>query len=80
MQTDTDLRDAVVNELGYARGIASSQIRVSVDKGYATLSGVVETPAQRAAAENAAMAVPGIRGVNCEIGVALTEAPVITPN
>jgi hypothetical protein len=80
MQTDTDLRDAVVSELGYERGVASSNVRVSVDNGYVTLSGVLASPEQRAAAERAAMRVTGIVGVNSELGVSLSDQPIITPN
>ena len=80
MQTDTDLRDAVVSELGHERGVASSNVRVSVDNGYVTLSGVLSSPEQRAAAERAAMRVSGIVGVNSELDVSLSDQPIITPN
>jgi osmotically-inducible protein OsmY len=80
MKTDTDLKQAVITELSYERSVTTTNIHVDVDDGHVTLTGNVADPEQRAAAERAAERVEGIRGVNCELRVSLTDQAIITPN
>jgi osmotically-inducible protein OsmY len=80
MKTDTDLRQAVIAELGYEPSVTTTDIGVEVDEGHVTLTGTVAGPEQRAAAERAAERVEGIRGVNCELRVSLTDHGVVASN
>lgn len=80
MRTDVDLREEVIAELGYEREVSASGITVDVNNGYVTLRGRVRDPSLREAAENAALRVAGIVGVNCEIGVVLAERSILAPN
>jgi osmotically-inducible protein OsmY len=62
-RTDKDLHRDVVEELTWQPSIREAEIGVAVKDGVATLSGFVETYAQKRAAERAAMAVRGVRSV-----------------
>lgn len=62
-KTDKELHRDVVEELTWQPSIREAEIGVSVKDGVATLSGFVETYAQKRAAERAAMAVGGVRSV-----------------
>ncbi|CAN5850571.1 BON domain-containing protein [soil metagenome] len=70
-KTDKELHQDVVEELTWQPSIRESEIGVSVKDGVATLSGFVETYAQKRAAERAAEGVNGIRAVAEELKVKL---------
>ena len=62
-KTDMELHRVVVEELSWQPSIQESEIGVSVKDGVATLSGFVETYAQKRAAERAVQGVAGVRAV-----------------
>ena len=70
-KTDKELHRDVVEELTWQPSIRESEIGVSVKDGVATLSGFVESYAQKRAAERAAEGVRGIRAVAEELKVKL---------
>ena len=69
MRTDTQLHKDVIDELSWQPSIRESEIGVSVKDGVVTLSGFVESYAQKKAAERAAEAVSGIRALAEELQV-----------
>jgi osmotically-inducible protein OsmY len=62
-KTDKELHRDVVEELSWQPSIRESEIGVSVKDGVATLSGFVDSYAQKKAAERAAEGVSGVRAV-----------------
>lgn len=75
-RTDKELHTDVVEELTWQPNIREAEIGVSVKDGVATLSGFVETYAQKRAAEHAAMTVAGIRSVAEELTVRVPSSHV----
>jgi len=71
MITDNQLRDSVQKELGWEPRITSAHIGVAAKAGVVTLSGHVETYAQKLAAETAARRVKGVKAVAEELEVKL---------
>jgi osmotically-inducible protein OsmY len=63
MKSDEQLRTDVMSELQWNPRIRSRQIGVIVKDGAVTLTGMVETLADRRAAELAAKSVKGVRAV-----------------
>ena len=80
MTTDVDLCDAVIATIGYEHRVPARSVSVAVEDGYVTLTGAVGSSDVRAAAENAAHSVRGVRGVHCEITLRLTDIDVVAPN
>jgi osmotically-inducible protein OsmY len=68
-RTDTQLKNAIVEELDWAPNVSSARIGVAVDKGAVTLSGEVDTYPERHYAEKAALRVGGVTAVAEEITV-----------
>lgn len=68
-QTDTDLKAAIVAELGWTPSVNSTNIGVSVNHGAVTLSGEVESYPERRIAEKAAMRVHGVTAIAEELTV-----------
>lgn len=66
---DNILRQNIIDELEFEPSIDAANIGVAVDNGVVTLTGHVSTFAQKAAAENAALSVKGVKGVAQEIEV-----------
>jgi osmotically-inducible protein OsmY len=66
---DHTLRQAVEDELEWAPDVDSTRIGVEVDKGVITLSGEVDSYAQRRAARNAALRVRGTIAVVDDMAV-----------
>lgn len=60
---DKDLQQSVLEELDYEPSINSAHIGVGVDQGVVTLSGHVDTYAQKIDAERAAWRVKGVKAV-----------------
>lgn len=71
MKTDSELRSDVMAELRWDSRIKSNQIGVIVKDGAVTLNGMVETYAEKMAAERAAKRVRGVRAIAEDIEVRL---------
>jgi osmotically-inducible protein OsmY len=71
MKTDEQLRTDVLNELQWNQRVKSRQIGVIVKDGAVTLTGMVETLADKRSAELAAKNVKGVRAVADDIEVKL---------
>ena len=67
MSTDRQLQQNVIAELGWDAAIDASRIGVEAKNGIVTLSGHVESYAQKWAAERAAQRVSGVKGIAVEI-------------
>ena len=73
MKSDVELRKAVLDELDWEPRINSSRIAVGLEDGIATLSGEVESYAEKETALHAASRVFGVRGVADELKVRLPD-------
>jgi osmotically-inducible protein OsmY len=71
MSNDSQLRKAVLDELNWEPGVKAAHIGVTANEGVVTLTGHVETFAEKHAAEAAARRVRGVRAVAEEIEVVL---------
>lgn len=71
MKTDLQLRNDVSAELEWDPSINASQIGVAVKDGVVTLTGHLDTYAEKHAAERAAQRVRGVRGIAVEVDVKL---------
>jgi osmotically-inducible protein OsmY len=72
MSSDTRLQEAVLAELGWDPSVTAANIGVTAKAGVVTLSGRVETFAEKKAAGKAAQRVKGVKAVAEEI---LVEVP-----
>jgi len=68
--TDVELREAVLRQLEWAPEIASQDISVRAKEGAVTLTGFVQSYAEKVAAEKAAKSVYGAKAVANDIEVA----------
>lgn len=79
---DLEIRVAILEAFAHSRELGGKNIDAKVDNRTVTLSGLVETPAQRNGAEQIAHAVDGVAGVTNNIAVtnpqAATEPPAAT--
>ena len=71
MSMDSQLQQAVIDELGWEPSVDAAHIGVSVHDGVVTLNGHVETYWQKSAAEKATARVKGVKAVAEEIHVKL---------
>ncbi|MBM4254107.1 MAG: BON domain-containing protein [Deltaproteobacteria bacterium] len=71
MKTDNQIRQDILDELGFDPSVASENIAVSVSDGVVTLSGFVPSFADKYSAEKAAFRVAGVKAVAEEIEVKL---------
>src|SRR5271163_1415526 len=71
MSKDSQLQQAVINELGWEPSVDSGHIGVSAHDGVVTLNGHVQNFSQKLAAEKAAARVKGVKAVAEEIEVRL---------
>jgi len=71
---DLEIRVAILEALSHSRELGGKSIDVKVDNRTVTLSGTVETPAQRNGAEQIARAVDGVAGVTNNLGVTNPQA------
>jgi len=71
MSQDDKLRQAVIAELGWEPSVVAAHIGVAANAGVVTLTGWVDTLAQKIAAETAARRVKGVMGVAEEIEIRL---------
>lgn len=74
MNTDTDLRQDIIDELVWEPSIDAAAIGVAVEDGVVTLSGHAPSFAEKWAAEHVAKRVAGVRAVANEIAVRLPGA------
>jgi len=74
--TDSDLRAAVQQELDWEPSIEAKEIGVAASDGVVTLSGHVETFAQKHCAEEIAVRVRGVRALVSDLVVRLLDANV----
>ena len=70
---DIDLRDLVLEELEFKPDINAASIGVTVQNGVVTLSGHVNSYAQKVSAERTVKAMKGVRGLAEEIEVRLNK-------
>jgi osmotically-inducible protein OsmY len=75
MHTDRELQVQIMTALGWEPDIDLAHIGVSVNKGVVTLEGVVATLLEKAAAEDAARHVDGVRAVANDLEVNPCLAP-----
>lgn len=73
MSQDDKLREAVVAELGWEPSVVAAHIGVTANAGVVTLTGRVDTLAQKIAAETAARRVKGVMAVAEEIEIRLSS-------
>jgi osmotically-inducible protein OsmY len=69
MKTDSQLQLDVMEELEWEPGLNHEHIGVSVDKGVVSLSGTVQSYAEKLLAENTARRVKGVRAIAEELEV-----------
>jgi osmotically-inducible protein OsmY len=69
MRTDLEIQQDVINEMKWQPHLKSSNIGVSVKNGVVTLSGIVDSFAQKVNAEKAAKKVFGVRAVAEDIQI-----------
>jgi osmotically-inducible protein OsmY len=74
MRTDSELRTDVVAELSWDPSIRDEDIATAVKDGVVTLAGIVDTYAQRYAAERAVERVNGVRAIANDLTVKLPGA------
>jgi osmotically-inducible protein OsmY len=72
MKTDTQLKHDVVAELDWDRAINATNIGVAVRDGVVTMSGHIDTSADKDAIERAVQRVEGVRAVAVELDVKLS--------
>ena len=76
---DLEIRVAILESLAHSRELVGKNVDVKVENRTVTLSGSVETPAQRSGVEQLAGAVDGVAGVTNNLEVtnpqAVTEPP-----
>jgi osmotically-inducible protein OsmY len=73
MSQDSHLQKAVLAELGWEPSVPAAHIGVAANAGVVTLSGHVESLAEKHAAETAALRVKGVKAVVDEIEVRLPD-------
>ena len=76
---DLEIRVAILEALAHSRELGGKNIDLKVENRSVTLSGSVETPAQRNGAEQVARAVDGVAGVTNNLAVANPQAATEPP-
>ena len=74
MRTDSELRTDVIAELNWDASIRDEDIATAVKEGVVTLAGIVDTYAQRYAAERAIERVNGVKAIVNDLTVKLPGA------
>ena len=75
MKSDAQIQSDVTAELMWDPSVTPANVGVAVKDGVVTLSGTVDTYAQKHAVERAARRVAGIRGIAVDLEVRLTTGP-----
>jgi len=73
MKTDAQIQQDVTNELKWNAMLSTTDITATVTNGVVTLTGTVNTYANKPAAEKACMRISGVKSVNNEIEVRVTS-------
>lgn len=71
MKTDLQLKSDVTDELAWDPSVNATNIGVAVKEGVVTLSGTLDTFAEKHAAERAVRRVAGVRGIALDLDVKL---------
>ena len=74
MSQSADVRTMVLNALHWDLAVPPHRVKVEVENGWVTMSGMVDRPYERTCAESDARRVPGVVGVNNQIWLALATA------
>src|SRR5687767_2001776 len=69
MRTDLKIREDVLEELAWEPAVTETDIGVEVKDGVVTLSGHLDSFAEKVAAQRAVERVPGVKGIAVEIDV-----------
>jgi len=69
-----DVQALVLNALYWDLAVPPHTVRVDVENGWVTMSGMVDRPYQRACAESDARRIPGVAGVTNQIRLAQAQA------
>jgi osmotically-inducible protein OsmY len=72
MRTDADLQRAIEAELAWDPAVKSTAIGVAVNHGVVSLSGHIDTYAEKWAVEKALRRVPGVKAIAMELDVKLS--------
>lgn len=76
---DLEIRADILQALARSPELGGKNVEVKVDNKLVTLTGSVETPAQRNGAEQIARAVNGVAGITNEVTVTNPQAPTEPP-
>ena len=76
IMSQSDVQTMVLNALHWDLAVPRHRLKVEVENGWVTMSGMVDRPYQRACAELDARRVPGVFGVINQIGLAPAQAAV----
>ncbi|HYL97556.1 MAG TPA: BON domain-containing protein [Blastocatellia bacterium] len=76
---DIDIRADVLQAIVKSPSLSGKKIDVKVDNQVVTLSGSVDTPANKAGAEQLARSIEGVNGVTNNLAVANPQAPTEPP-
>ncbi|HEX8183540.1 MAG TPA: BON domain-containing protein [Blastocatellia bacterium] len=76
---DLEIRTTILESIGRSPELGGKNIEVRVENRIVTLSGTVETTAQRNGAEQTARAVDGVAGVTNNLAVTNPQAPTEPP-
>lgn len=74
---DMDLRRNVIDELDFEPAVNPANIGVSAERGVVTLSGHVESYAEKLAAEKAARRIKGVKAIVSELKVRFAEDKIM---
>ena len=74
MSQSADVQTMVLNALHWDLAVPRHRLKVEIENGWVTMSGMVDRPYQRACAESDARRVPGVVGVTNQIRLAPAHA------
>ena len=75
MPQSDDVKTEVLNALHWDLAVPRHRVKVEVEDGWVTISGMVDRPYQLTCAESDARRVPGVVGVSNRIRLAPTQSP-----
>lgn len=73
IRTDEEIKTAIVEELSWDTRVNAASVQVVVDGGMVTLKGTVPSSGNREAAEEDALGIPGVVGVDNQLTVELSK-------
>ena len=74
MAQSGEVQREVLSALHWDLAVPRHKVKVEVENGWVTMSGMVDRPYQRTCAESDALRVPGVVGVTNQIRLAAAEA------